>query len=109
VETPEVLTILEGLRIPRKDMNLSGDELNAVRGALSRLKDFELLRTICLLGAKWMKAHPALPGEPAEDRELRKAIEEFKALKSVENFGSLAPRRMDSTPSAPSARVAKKV
>ena len=106
METQEVVTILEGLRIPRKDLNLSGDELNAVRGAISRLKDFEILRTICVLGAKWMKTHPALPGEPAEDRDLRKAIEEFKALKSVENFGSLGPRRVDTTPSA---RVPKKV
>ena len=104
METQEVVTILEGLRIPRKDVNLTGDEVNAVRGAISRLKDFEILRTICILGAKWLKAHPALPGEPAEDRELRKAIEEFKALKSVENFGSL--RRMET---APSTRVAKKV
>jgi hypothetical protein len=89
LDTKDVVTLLEGLRLPRKDPNLSNDEISAVRGAILRLRDFELLRTICLLGAKWSKAHPALPGEPAEDRELRKALDEFKALKSVENFKNL--------------------
>jgi hypothetical protein len=97
VETQDIVKLLEGLRFPRKDVNLSSEELKAVHGAVLRLKDFELLRTICLVAARWAKAHPPLPGEPAEDRELRKAVEELKALKAVESFNVLAPRRAEPT------------